>query len=149
MPQVSDIPTIIVNAKTSVEPTRAIVPCGMVLGMAAPPATLGQRVRELRKRTRRLSADTVADAVGLSRSHLSMIENDQDLPGRETLAAIAAYFRVSVDYVLHGSDAPPQPPNSSEIVNDPDELALLIFWRSLDEADKRVMLKMLGFPPPK
>lgn len=115
--------------------------------MASSPASPGQRIRELRKRTPRLSADTVADAVGLSRTHLSMIENNHDLPGRETLAAIAAYFNVSVDYILNGGDATPKPPDPSKIVEDLDELALLDFWRTLDEAERKLMLKLLGFPP--
>ena len=107
----------------------------------------GSRIAALRKRTKGLAAQTVADAVGISRPHLSMIENDKDLPGRETLAAIATYFGVSVDYLLNGGDATPETPGQGEFVEDPDELALLAFWRTLDSAERRLMLKMIGFPP--
>lgn len=78
-----------------------------------------------------------------------MIENDQDLPGRETLKAIADYFKVSVDYLLSGSDAAAESPGDSEIVKDPDERALLAFWRTLDDEDRRAMLRMIRFPPPR
>jgi transcriptional regulator with XRE-family HTH domain len=113
------------------------------------PNTPGKRIKALRASVPKLSASTVAEAVGISRPHLSMIETDGDLPGRETLKAIADYFKVSVDYILSGSDAAPEPPSAREIVEDPDELALLAFWRTLDVEDRRVMLKMLGFPPPR
>lgn len=92
--------------------------------------TPGARIKALRKTHHKLTADEVAAAVGVSRPHLSMIENDKDLPGRETLAAIADYFRVSVDYILNGGDAAPQPPSTCETVDDPDELAWLNLWRS-------------------
>lgn len=111
--------------------------------------TPGKRIKALRKRVKGLTADTVADSVGVSRSHMSMIENDGDLPGRETLAAIATFFKVSIDYILNGSDAAPEPPATREFVEDPDELALLHFWRTLDDADRRLMLKMIGYPPPR
>nr|WP_294566971.1 helix-turn-helix transcriptional regulator [uncultured Rhodopila sp.] len=110
--------------------------------------TPGQRIKKLRKLQKGLRAETVADAVGISRPHLSMIENDRDLPGRETLTAIASYFGISVDYLLHGGDATPEPPGAGEFVNDPDELALLAFWRSLNVNERALMLKMLGGQPP-
>jgi transcriptional regulator with XRE-family HTH domain len=76
-----------------------------------------------------------------------MIESGKDLPGRDTLYAIADYFNVSVDYILHGGDATPQPPRTAEVVEDPDELALLGFWRGLDESERMLMVKMLAIPP--
>lgn len=109
--------------------------------------TPGKRIRALRKLTPKLSAATVAEAVGLSRTHLSMIENDQDLPGRETLAALADYFKVSIDYLLNGGDTTPKTPSFGEFVNDPDELALLGFWRTLELGERRIMLRMLGVNP--
>lgn len=113
------------------------------------PTTPGQRIKALRAQVPKLSAAVVAESVGISRTHLSMIENDGDLPGRETLKAIADYFKVSVNYLLDGGDATPEPPNTREVVEDPDELALLSFWRTLDPDDRRAVSKMLGFPPPR
>lgn len=109
--------------------------------------TPGSRLRALRKRTPKLTAEEVAASVGVSRGHLSMMENDKDLPGRETLDALASYYRVSVDYILHGGDAAPKPPNTREVVDDPDELALVRFWRGLPDAERRLMLTMLRNPP--
>lgn len=108
----------------------------------------GSRIKALRKKTPGLTVQAVAAAVGISRSHLNMIETGGDLPGRETLVAIADYYGVSFDYILHGRDTPPEPPQTSEVVDDPNELALLAFWRSLSFAERKLMLKMLGVPPP-
>lgn len=105
--------------------------------------TPGKRMLALRKRVPRLTAQEAATAVGISRSHLSMIENDGDLPGRDTLQAIADYYRVSVDYILNGGDATPQSPSTREIVDDPDELAWLGLWRGWEIAERRLALKML------
>ncbi len=110
------------------------------------PTTPGARIRALRKQTPKLTAQEVATAVGMSRTHLSMIENDQDLPGRELAAAIADYYCVSVDYILNGGDATPKPPRANEIVDDPDELAWLRLWRSWSDAERHVALKMLRLP---
>lgn len=109
--------------------------------------TPGARLRMLRKRTPKLTADAVAAEVGVSRGHLSMMENDKDLPGRATLDALASYYRVSVDYILHGGDATPQPPSTREVVDDLNELALIRFWRGLDPEERRLMLKMLRIDP--
>lgn len=111
--------------------------------------TPGARIKALRKRTKKLTISEVADAVGISRPHLSMIETDNDLPGRATLDAIATHFGVSVDYILHGGDATPKTPRTREVVEDPDELALLDFWRELDDDERSFMLKRLNIPPGK
>lgn len=149
MGKVSDIPTGLSTQKRR-HIRRASFQFGaLCAAMSTAPQTLGRRIKELRKQIKGLSVHAVADAVGLSRSHLSMIENDHDLPGRELLAAIAAYFHVSTDYLLDGRDTPAKPPSSSEVVDDPDELALLNFWRSLDDGDRKLALKMLRSPQPK
>lgn len=62
-----------------------------------------------------------ADAIGISRSTLANIESGGDLPGRETLKAIADYYQVSVDFLLDG-DVP-----SGIIIADADERRLVQF----------------------
>lgn len=109
--------------------------------------TPGARLRALRKRVPKLTAEEVAAEVGVSRAHLSMMENDKDLPGRETLDALASYYRVTVDYILHGGVATSQPPSAREVIDDPNELALVRFWRGLTRDERRMMLNMLRIPP--
>lgn len=60
--------------------------------------TIGIRIRDLRKQ-RSVAQATVAEAVGISRSYLAGIETGKDLPGRETLMALADYFGVDLDWL--------------------------------------------------
>lgn len=76
-----------------------------------------------------------------------MIENDKDLPGRELSEMLADYFGVTIDYILKGTDAPTNSPDAPQLVDDPDELALLAFWKDLTEDERRLMLIMLKRPP--
>lgn len=105
----------------------------------------GQRIRDLRKE-RGLTQASVADAVGISRSHLATMERGGDLPGRDTLFALATFFHVSVDYLQTGR-RPGGPPDGGQFVEDPDELALLEFWRGLTTGEKVTMLLHLRRGP--
>ena len=109
------------------------------------PTQLGTRIRNLRL-SRKLRQAEVADAVGVSRSFLSSIETGGDYPGRETLSAIADYFHVTIDYLQSGTTTglPSRGgPLGGQFVDDPDELALLRFWRGLTDAERLLFLKMV------
>lgn len=67
--------------------------------------TLGERLRHLRK-SRTLTQAVVADAVGMARPSLSNIERGEDVPGRDTLAALATYYEVSLDWLVTGDGRP-------------------------------------------
>lgn len=62
---------------------------------------LGDRLKSLRTE-RRQTVQEVADAVGMTRSYLSGIENGHDNPGREFLVALANYYGVSTDWLMTG-----------------------------------------------
>ncbi len=110
--------------------------------MSPVPTTLGQRLKALRKE-RGLTQAVVADAVGIQRPSLSMIEVGRDVPGRETLFALATYYKVSADYLRTGTPAPSQK-GLSESVDDLDELAWLRLWRQLERDERVVLLRRLG-----
>lgn len=67
---------------------------------------LSDRVRGLREDRAPLTVEVAADAIGISRSYLSGIETGADNPGRETLIAIANYYKVSVDWLASGQGDP-------------------------------------------
>lgn len=106
------------------------------------PQPIGRRLADLR-RAAHLRQEDVAAAVGISRSHLAGLEKRHDKPGRETAMALAAFYGVTVDYLINGEGEAPRPPQSRQFVDDADELALLAFWRSLSIDQRRLMLQML------
>jgi transcriptional regulator with XRE-family HTH domain len=97
--------------------------------------TLGTRLRYLR-RQRGLTLADVEKETGISAPSLSGIENDKpkDRPGRDRTCILAAYYRVSVDWILLGGDSPGY---QEEVTKDAAEVALLHVWRSLDERRQR------------
>ena len=108
------------------------------------PMTLGGRLRALRKLQHALTQEDVAAATGISRSHIASIESGGDKPGRDALAALADFFEVSVDYLINGGvSVPTQPPETSKFAKSPDELALLMLWRGLDDAERRIILRFM------
>lgn len=143
MTPMSDIPTYPVKPILSAIPTHAILGWlhapGMSKGM-----TLGDRIRLLRKKRGEVQA-VVAEAVGVSRGAYTAIETGGDAPGRETLIAIADYFGASLDW-LEGRTHKITAPECGQLVEDPDELALLAFWRSLTVEQRELMTRMLGAP---
>ena len=74
--------------------------------------TVGVALRELR-RSRRLTLEGLAEAVGISGSFLSRLERDEVDPSLKTLTALARYFEVSLAMLFAergGGDRGPTPP---------------------------------------
>ncbi len=63
---------------------------------------IGLRIKSLRRK-HKISQEKLAEAVGLSISHISHIENASTKISLPTLVAIANYFQVLLDYLLCGS----------------------------------------------
>ena len=105
---------------------------------------LGQRLKQMRK-SRNLTQMEVAVAIDYSRTALSGVESGNDKPGRDLLETLARFYGVTVGELYR-----PRSPQIGEFVEDPDELAWLIFWRGLDEQGKRLALLLLseGRPVP-
>lgn len=117
-------------------------------GQTLPP--LATRLRQLRRAHGGSQAE-VAEAIGISRSYLAGIEAGSEWPGRETLAAFAVFYGISVDQLYAALPAPGLP-KAGEFINRPNELALLHFWRRLARRGDRQtflaeVLKGLGAPP--
>lgn len=97
---------------------------------------LGKRLQKLRK-NRKMPQIEVATAIGISRSRLAEIEGGED-PGFRTFCDLADFYETSLDYLYRGT-----PQASIDIslkqVNDPEELTLLEFWRSLSDDEKNLL----------
>lgn len=90
---------------------------------------LGLRLRTIRK-TKNLTLQNVADAIGSTKSALSNIERGAKPASFDLVIALANYYEVSIDYLLGATDFPY--PLSEKVLNiinqsrDPDELLAII-----------------------
>jgi len=70
--------------------------------------SLGQNIHRLRVR-QNMSQGDLADALGVSRQSISKWETDGAVPELEKLIRLSAIFGVTLDELVHGEQAAPQP----------------------------------------
>lgn len=70
--------------------------------------TLGTRFKALRK-SRKLTQQQVADAIGVSKTSVIYWEKDENLPKHDSLMALSKILGVNSDYLLHGKGADTEP----------------------------------------
>jgi len=75
--------------------------------------TFGARLKKERE-SRDLSQQELANRLNLSQSSIAYYEKDKKQPPQNTLAKIADFFEVSVDYLLGRTDARDKQPVKSE-----------------------------------
>ena len=74
------------------------------------------RLAQIRKE-KNFSQQKLADTLGVSRSTVAMWETGPNQPDSDMLLRISALFRVSVDYLLGGTDDPAPAASFSDIPN--------------------------------
>ena len=90
--------------------------------------TIGARVRSLRE-YKRWSQEDLANASGLQRPHISLIENNERTPGADSLIKLAGALQTSSDYLLGLSDDPaPKPTANHPSLHDPLFSELATLW---------------------
>lgn len=65
--------------------------------------TLGTRLKNLRK-SKKLTQQQVADAIGVSKTSVIYWEKDENLPKHDSLMALAQILGVTSDYLLYGKE---------------------------------------------
>ena len=103
--------------------------------------TTGKRLTELRNKLG-LSQEQMADELGVKRSTYAKWEKDTNQPTRK-LKDIAAYFRVSTDYILGRTDTPdasPAPSTASAPPITPQDRELLRKYHELDQRGRQAVL---------
>lgn len=90
---------------------------------------MGERLRELRL-ARNLSQEEVARHIGITRSAYSHYEINNRQPVYETLIKLAAFFDVSLDYIIGGTCAAAGKPVDA----DPHETRKI--WQLLQHMDR-------------
>ena len=63
--------------------------------------TLGERIRELRKKSG-LSQEVLADKLNVSRQSIQKWEADVNVPSLEAIKCMACFFNVDIDYLVNG-----------------------------------------------
>ncbi|MGF1275507.1 helix-turn-helix domain-containing protein [Acetobacter pasteurianus] len=100
--------------------------------------TMGDRLRAVR-RAKGLVQAAAAEAIGISRNHLTEIENGKD-PGFQTFCALADFYQVSMDYLYRGV---PSPNASAQTLDNAEEAAWLGLWRDMNEKQRRMALALI------
>ena len=76
--------------------------------------------------------------VGVNKSAVAQWELGSTLPKGHNMAAVRRIL--SID---DNTAAPSGQPFAGQIVDDPDELALLWLWRILDRDERKIVLRMI------
>ncbi len=101
--------------------------------------SLGARLRTLRH-CRRISQTEVAQYIGITRSAYSHYESNNRQPVYETIIKLAAFFNVSVDYLLVGED--PQAVKEPSEEQDLNEILYLL--KRMDGEMKKRSIHMIN-----
>ncbi|RUS46280.1 helix-turn-helix domain-containing protein [Cohnella sp. AR92] len=102
---------------------------------------MGERLRELRLK-RNVSQEEVARHIGITRSAYSHYEINNRQPIYETLIKLAAYFDVSLDYII-GGNALSQSASSRELPDATDSHEILRLLRGMNHEQRKQSLGLL------
>ncbi len=105
----------------------------------------GDRLRRLRK-SRDLTQQQVADAVGCTQRAMVYYEKDGKVPPAAITSKMAAFFGVSVEDFLESADAPDlkKPSAAPDLLNDPEERRLWRKFQQLRQLPERQQQRILG-----
>lgn len=104
--------------------------------------TMGSRLRKLRQE-RKLNQSEVYAETNVDRSHLSKLENDKAGVSWESLAALADFYEVSIDY-LRGKSPVPAIQSPENVAHSEDERLLLSIWRAMNENERNGLIALVG-----
>ena len=100
------------------------------------------RLAELRN-NRKISQKELGAQIGYSQNMISQWENGTRDPGTDVLKKLAAYFGVSIDYLL-GEDTPPEnkkiPKDLKKILEDEE---ITLNGRLISDDEKEQMLRIV------
>jgi len=89
--------------------------------------TLGTRLKNQRK-SKKLTQQQVADAIGVSKTSVIYWEKDENLPKHDSLMALAQILGVTSDYLLHGKHGDSLDKNVTSLFPIAGRLVPVISW---------------------
>jgi transcriptional regulator with XRE-family HTH domain len=107
-------------------------------------ATLGLRLRQLRKQ-KRVTIKVAANACGLSYTALAQFELDDRVPPMDSMAVLASYYGVDIEYLIGSTDIP----DATEINVETKALSnsekeLMDSYATCDERTKSIINYIIG-----
>lgn len=99
---------------------------------------MGERLRELRLR-RKISQEEVARHIGITRSAYSHYEINNRQPVYETLIKLAAYFDVSLDYIIGGAYSKAKGEQSIT----PDNREILSLFQHMNQEQRKRSINLI------
>ncbi len=99
---------------------------------------MGERLRELRLR-RKISQEEVARHIGITRSAYSHYEINNRQPVYETLIKLAAYFDVSLDYIIGGT----QSRTKADLPVTPDTREILSLFQHMSQEQRKKSINLI------
>jgi transcriptional regulator with XRE-family HTH domain len=100
---------------------------------------MGERLRDLRLR-RAISQEEVARHIGITRSAYSHYEINNRQPVYDTLIKLAAFFNVSLDYIIGGT----RPNAKSDVLTTPDTKEILYLLQTMNPEQRTKSLDMIA-----
>ena len=104
---------------------------------------IADRIQNLRK-TKGLSQEQLADAIGVSRQAVSKWESEQAIPDMEKVVLLSDYFEVTTDYLLKGIE-PANPDAAAAAANDHTTIGDILDKRVLTEENGKKAKKGLRY----
>lgn len=99
--------------------------------------SLGALIRKARL-AKGYTQRSLAKVLGVTHGAIAQWEAEDTRPALDKIAALQFALDLDLAGAASGSE-----PYAGQLVNDPDELALLGFWRSLNRDERHFMLRML------
>lgn len=100
---------------------------------------MGERLRELRLR-RKISQEEVAKHIGITRSAYSHYEINNRQPVYDTLIKLAAFFDVSLDYIIGGAQH--TAPSDHSVA--PDTREMLSLFQHMNQEQRKKSLSLMS-----
>lgn len=97
---------------------------------------LGERLKELRFKKKRITQVALSEALGVSQQTIGNWETNKAEPKLEMLKVIADYFEVTTDYLLGRDD------EENEFALSEEQAKFLFYFDELDTANKQ---KVFGY----
>lgn len=87
----------------------------------------------------KMSQHTLAEVIGVSQQSINKYENHSVEPDIETLIALAAFFNVSVDYLIGNTDITEKADNMLYQNLSQEEIKIISWYRKANKTEKEII----------